>query len=125
MSTSSPVNDVATAKHVRVTGSALIVELNDGRTVSAPIEWYPRLANGTRAERQQWQLIGPGIGIHWPALDEDISIEGLLRGLPSGEGPESLARWLNSRGRPANRRLQPTKARQKRVGKRPRARLRG
>jgi hypothetical protein len=112
MNTSSPVNEAATARHVRVTGSALIVELNDGRTVSVPLEWYPRLANGTRGERQQWQLIGPGIGIHWPALDEDISIEGLLQGLPCGESAESLGRWLNSRRRPANRRLQPTKARQ-------------
>lgn len=126
MSTSSPVNEAATAKHVRVTGRALIVELNDGRTVSVPVEWYPRLAHGTLGERQRWQLIGPGIGIHWPALDEDISIDGLLQGVPSGESAESFARWLNARQRPANRRLQPTKARhqpaRRHVG---RTRLRG
>jgi hypothetical protein len=76
--------------------------------VSVPVEWYPRLVHGSMKERQQWQLIGPGIGIHWPALDEDISVEGLLRGSPSGESPESFKRWLGSR-RPANRRLQPAK----------------
>jgi len=126
MSTSSPAIETATAKNVRVTREALIVELHDGRTVSVPIAWYPRLAHGSMKERQQWELIGPGIGIHWPVLDEDISVDGLLRGLPSGESSESLKRWLASRGRPANQRLQPVKARRRSVTKRgPRARLRG
>lgn len=125
MSTSSLANDVATAKGVRVTSSALIVELSDGRTVSVPIDWYPRLANGTRAERQQWQLIGPGIGIHWPALDEDISVEGLLRGLQSGEAADSLARWLKSRRRAANTRVQPRKARPSKAASPSRTRIRG
>jgi len=93
----------------------LIVELHDGRTISVPVEWYPRLAHGSAHERQQWELIGPGIGIHWPALDEDISVEGLLQGLPSGESAASFKRWLAARRRPANPRLQPTKAR-RRVG---------
>ena len=126
MSTSSPAIETATAKSVRVTREALIVELHDGRTVSVPVAWYPRLAHGSMKERQQWELIGPGIGIHWPVLDEDISVDGLLRGLPSGESSESLKRWLASRGRPANERLQPAKARRRSVTKRsPRARLRG
>lgn len=125
MSTSSLANDVATAKGVRVTSSALIVELSDRRTVSVPIDWYPRLANGTRAERQQWQLIGPGIGIHWPALDEDISVEGLLRGLQSGEAADSLARWLKSRRRAANTRVQPRKARPSKTASPSRTRIRG
>jgi len=112
MRTSSPAIEAATIKNVRVTNRALIVELNDGRTVSAPVEWYPRLAHGSMKERQRWQLIGPGIGIHWPALDEDISVDGLLRGLPSGESAESFKRWLALR-RPANRRLQPAKARRR------------
>ena len=63
MSTSSPI-EAATAKAVRVTREALIVELQDGRTVSVPVAWYPRLAHGSMKERQKWELIGPGIGIH-------------------------------------------------------------
>lgn len=126
MSTSSPAIEAARAKAVRVSREALIVELHDGRTVSVPVAWYPRLAHGSMKERQQWELIGPGIGIHWPALDEDISVEGMLKGLPSGESPESFNRWLSSRRRPANRRLQPTKARRGSRAKRSaRARLRG
>ena len=85
MTTSSPATEAPAAKRVRVTDEALIVELQDGRSVSVPLHWYPRLAEGRPSERRQWQLIGPGIGIHWPALDEDISVEGLLLGLPSGE----------------------------------------
>jgi hypothetical protein len=77
-------------------------------------------------ERQQWELIGPGIGIHWPALDEDISVDGLLKGAPSGESPESFHRWLSSRRRPANPRSQPPKARRvSGTKRRARARLRG
>ncbi len=126
MSTSSVVTEPAMAKHVRVTARALIVDLQDGRTVSVPIQWYPRLAHGSPRERQEWELIGPGLGIHWPALDEDISVEGLLHGLPSGESEESFRRWLNSRRQPANKRLQPTKARQRQPRRRStRARLRG
>lgn len=125
MSTSSPATEVATVRHVRVTSRLLIVELNDGRTVSVPLEWYPRLAHGSMKERQQWQLIGPGIGIHWPALDEDISVEGLLRGAPSGESEQSFKRWLASR-RQANRRLQPAKARHRSgMSRSARVRLRG
>ena len=73
------------------------MELEDGRVVSVPLEWYPRLAEGTGAERRRWELIGPGIGIHWPDLDEDISVENLLRGQPSGESQKSLQRWLDQR----------------------------
>ena|SRR5438876_11793800 len=108
MSTST-VPTEATANGVRVTNDALVVYLADGRTVSVPLQWYPRLAEATAAERRRWELIGPGIGIHWPAVDEDISIEGLLRGLPSGESASSLERWRTSRKRPANRPLQPTR----------------
>lgn len=104
MSISSPATEAATVKDVRVTSRALIVELSDGRTVSVPLEWYPRLAHGSMKVRQQWQLIGPGIGIHWPALDEDISVEGLLRGSPSGESAESFKRWLALRRPVAHRR---------------------
>jgi hypothetical protein len=113
MSTSSLDVDTALAESVRVTARALIVELRDGRTVSVPLQWYPRLAHGSPRERERWKLIGPGVGIHWPALDEDISVEGLLQGRPSGESEASFQRWLSSRRRPANTRLQPTKARRR------------
>src|SRR5688500_4996634 len=113
MSTSSLEIEAATAKNVRVTRDALIVELHDGRTVSVPVMWYPRLAHGSTKEQRHWELIGPGIGIHWPELDEDISVDGLLRGLPSGESSESFKRWLASRGRPANQRWPPAKARRR------------
>jgi hypothetical protein len=126
MSTSNLATETAMAKSARVTARALIVELQDGRTVSVPLQWYPRLAHGSPREREQWELIGPGVGIHWPALDEDISVDGLLQGLPSGESDESFNRWLNSRPHPANRRFQPAKARRKPVQKgAARKRLRG
>ena len=108
-------------RDVRVTSKALEVILRDGRTLSVPLEWYPRLAHGSPRERQHWRLIGDGIGIHWPDLDEDISISGLLAGLPSGESAKSLKDWLSSRRRPPNQALQPagragrkTKPRQRR-----------
>jgi hypothetical protein len=85
------------ATGVAVTDDALVVELSDGRTVSAPLAWYPRLLHGTAEERSRWRLIGGGEGIHWPDLDEDVSIEGLLAGRPSGESQRSLKRWLASR----------------------------
>jgi hypothetical protein len=82
---------------VTVTDDALIVDLLDGRTVTVPLSWYPRLVHGTPAERVHWRLIGRGEGIHWPDLDEDISVDGLLAGRPSGETQRSLGRWLKSR----------------------------
>ena len=87
----------ALAQRVAVTADTLIVELVDGRTVSVPLSWYPRLAHGTPAERTNWRLIGHGEGIHWPDLDEDISVAGLLAGRPSGETQSSLRKWLASR----------------------------
>ena len=86
------------ATAVVVTDDTLTVDLSDGRTLSVPLGWYPRLLYGSAAERQRWQLIGQGVGIHWPELDEDISVEGLLAGRPSGESQRSLKRWLESRG---------------------------
>ena len=92
----------ALAQEVRVTADELIVELVDGRTVSVPVQWYPRLAHGTPAERQNWQIIGRGVGIHWPELDEDIAVEDLLAGRSSGESQPSFQRWLESRKLPPN-----------------------
>ena len=102
----------ALAQKVRVTADELAVKLVDGRTVSVPVQWYPRLAHGSPAERQNWQIIGRGVGVHWPDLDEDIAVEDLLAGRPSGESQASFQRWLESRDLLANKRMQP--ARQKR-----------
>jgi hypothetical protein len=115
MATSAVTAEIPVAVDVKVTADALVVELRDGRVVSVPLGWYPRLAAGTPAERRRWELIGPGIGIHWPALDEDISVDALLHGLRSNESVRSLQRWKASR-RPANRALQPT-SRAQRLGK--------
>ena len=73
------------ARDVRVTGDSLTVHLVDGRSVSAPLEWYPRLQGATPAQRANWQLIGDGHGVHWPDVDEDISTIMLIEGLPSLE----------------------------------------
>jgi hypothetical protein len=107
MTTSSPATETPFATDVKVTADALAVQLQDGRVVSIPLTWYPRLAEGTPTERRRWELIGPGIGIHWPDLDEDISVEALLVGLGSNEGASSLQRWRASRRRSANKALQP------------------
>jgi len=80
-----------------VTADSLSVELADGRTIAAPLAWYPRLAHGTVKERKTWRLIGGGRGIHWPDLDEDISVVNLLAGQPSGESQTSLKKWLAGR----------------------------
>lgn len=104
MSTSASDVRQALAKEVKVTRDELRVVLTDGRTIEAPLTWYPRLFHGTSEERSKWRLIGRGSGIHWDALDEDISVEGLLAGLPSGESQESLKKWLSAREkRPTNR----------------------
>ncbi len=83
--------------NVTVTDEALTVDLSDGRTLSVPLAWFPRLLHATPAERNNWRLIGKGHGIHWEELDEDISIEGLLIGKPSGESQTSLKKWLKTR----------------------------
>ena len=93
------VNELQAVKAVDVNVSEdnLVVELDDGRILSIPLTWYPRLWHGTPAERQNLRMIGDGRGIHWPALDEDISIEGLILGRRSGESQRSLNRWLEQR----------------------------
>lgn len=82
---------------VIVTDDSLTVELDDGRTVSVPTAWYPRLLHASKEERSSWRLIGKGRGIHWESIDEDISVEGLLAGRPSGESQVSFKKWLGSR----------------------------
>ena len=88
------------ARSVECTESELIVGLSDGRTISVPLGWFPRLLHGTPAERSRWDLIGAGDGIHWPDLDEDLSVEGLLAGRRSGESESSFTRWLARRREP-------------------------
>ena len=90
----------ALAQSVSVSDDALVADLEDGRTITVPLAWFPRLARGTPAERAKWRLIGRGEGIHWPELDEDISVASLLAGRRSGETQESLRRWLERRESP-------------------------
>jgi hypothetical protein len=97
MSTLVVEADSILAREVSVTEDGLIVELSDGRSLTVPLAWFPRLHHGTPDETRNWRLIGRGDGIHWPDLDEDISISGLLAGRPSGECARSLERWLQSR----------------------------
>ena len=97
MSFSETVEGSALAKSIHVTDTELVVELTDGRKVCIPIEWYPRLMQATPAERSDYKLIGNGSGIHWPQLDEDISVEGILAGRHSAESAESFDRWLSAR----------------------------
>lgn len=85
------------ARDVHVTNDRLVVELTDGRVISVPVDWYPRLAHGHPEERAKFELIGKGQGIHWPDLDEDLSVEGILAGMRSGESQSSFDRWLERR----------------------------
>jgi hypothetical protein len=87
----------ATAQRVSASDEALIVDLADARTITVPLVWFPRLAHGTPAERGNWRLLGGGAGIHWPDLDEDISVESLLAGRRSGESQDSLRTWIQAR----------------------------
>ena len=87
----------ARAQNVSVTDDTLIVDLVDGRTISVPLAWYPRLLHGRPEERNNWRLIGDREGIHWPDLDEDISVDNLLFGKPSGESQRSFKKWLEER----------------------------
>ena len=97
MNTSTTDIQIAGAQQVAVTEDTLTVDLIDRRTISVPLGWYPRLLHGTPEERYNWRLIGGGEGIHWPDIDEDIRVDNLLAGKPSGESQQSLQRWLEGR----------------------------
>ena len=88
---------VPQAMAVSVTEDAFSVQLSDGRDISVPLSWYPRLVHATPEERGRWELIGGGEGIHWPDLDEDISVEMLLAGRKSGESRQSFKQWLEAK----------------------------
>jgi hypothetical protein len=97
MSISAVEIELPKAEDVRVTEDTLSVDLSDGRTISVPLEWFPRLLHAKPKERNNWRLIGRGYGIHWEDIDEDISVEGLLTGKPSGESQKSFKKWLSQR----------------------------
>lgn len=99
MNSSAVENQSALAVSVDVSEDALSVELADGRTIAAPLAWYPRLAHASSEERKTWQLIGGGRGVHWPEIDEDISVLNLLAGQPSGESQTSFKKWLAGRAK--------------------------
>ena len=97
MSSSTVESALPVVTNAVVDDEALSVDLNDGRTVTVPLTWYPRLVHGRPGERSNWRLIGGGRGVHWPDLDEDVSVDNLLRGQPSSESQASLQRWLQAR----------------------------
>jgi hypothetical protein len=81
--TMSHLGEDERVKGVRFTEDSLVVDLMDGRTISVPLAWYPRLLNATKVQRDNWQVSAAGYGLHWPEIDEDLSTEGLLRGAPA------------------------------------------
>lgn len=85
---------------VTITDDTLSADLEDGRTISVPIGWYPRLAHATPEERASFQISGAGHGVHWPKLDEDLGVDGLLLGKKSNESAASFKQWLDSRNMP-------------------------
>ena len=89
--------EIPMIEDVSITEDTLSIDLKDGRTISTPVAWYPRLLYATPHERNQWRLIGDGYGIHWEDIDEDISVHGLIAGKASNESQESLQKWLSSR----------------------------
>ncbi len=84
-------------QNVVVTDDALIVDFFDGRTITVPLAWYPRLLHGSASEQNNWKIIGNGEGIHWAELDEDISVENLVFGKRSGESQNSFKKWIEKR----------------------------
>ena len=100
MSSSTVETPEALATLVEVSEETLSVELSDGRTIAAPIAWYPRLEHATAEERNSWRLIGGGRGVHWPEIDEDISVANLLAGQSSMESQSSFKKWLANRAKP-------------------------
>jgi hypothetical protein len=103
MNSSAVETQLALAICVEVSEDTLTVELADGRTIAAPVAWYPRLLQATAKERNAWRLIAGGRGIHWPAIDEDISVVNLLAGQPSAESQSSFKKWLAGRAKPNRR----------------------
>ena len=97
MNTSVVEVEIPGAVDVEISGNILSVELTDGRTLSVPVDWYPRLAHATEKQRANWRIIGKGDGIHWMDIDEDISVEGLLAGIPYRKSRPSFKKWYEGR----------------------------
>ncbi|MBD2148996.1 DUF2442 domain-containing protein [Pseudanabaena sp. FACHB-1277] len=95
--------EIPTIQDVTITDDTLSVDLSDGRTISVPLAWYPRLLNASQEERNDWRTISQGEGIHWEQLDEDISTKNLILGQPSGESQKSFQKWLNARINPVRK----------------------
>lgn len=89
--------EIPYAEDVLVTEDTLTVDMSDGRTISVPTAWYPRLLHATPEKRTNWRMIGRGHGLHWEDIDEDISLEDLLAGKSSGESQTSFKKWLEAR----------------------------
>lgn len=104
--------------HVEVTDETITAHLIDGRVISVPLAWSWRLSEATPAQRANWTLIGDGHGVHWPDVDEDLSADGMLNGVPARR-PE-IAK--NGRGAPASRALQPTSRAQRKAKSKRRSR---
>ncbi|MCA9866854.1 MAG: DUF2442 domain-containing protein [Anaerolineae bacterium] len=96
----TPTLALARIVEVTITDDTLAADLEDGRSIAVPIGWYPRLSHATPVERDNFEISGAGYGIHWPDLDEDIGVEGMLLGKKSAESAESLGRWLAGRVKP-------------------------
>jgi len=107
MNSSTVDSRIALARAVLVNEDTLSVELADGRTIAVPLDWYPRLVHATKVERNSWRLIAGGRGIHWAAVDEDISVANLLVGKPSAESQNSFKKWLTGRSKAAHPRRRP------------------
>ena len=103
-------------ENVTVSDDTLTVDLSDGRSLSVPLAWFPRLAHASSAERKHWRLIGRGVGIHWEDIDEDISVEGLIAGKASGESQASFSKWLAKRSSRPTTRSTRTRAKSRRSG---------
>ena len=107
---STAVTTEARIQNVEVTDDAITARLLDGRVISVPLAWSWRLSEATPEQRQRYEVIGQGLGVHWPDVDEDISAEGMLHGVPAHR-PRHLAadgKRLRQPGSPSNRPLQPT-----------------
>ncbi len=97
MSISTDNRTEVLAKNLHFADESLTVELVDGRTITVPLSWYPRLVHATQQERENWEMLLNGEGFHWPDLNEDLSVDGFIKGRPSGESKRSFARWLKAK----------------------------
>ena len=97
MSISIDKRDEVLATNLHFADDSLTVDLADGRTITVPLSWYPRLEHATKHERENWEMLLDGEGFHWPDLDEDLSVDGFVKGRPSSESKRSFERWLKAK----------------------------